>query len=474
VSSTSGLGKITDDDGWECLGRRDPTAGFYLSDISHDGHYLAASIRLERIGVAAIGEHSASRKSDPANYQVFGLGAATEVAAPTVQRLGEGATDPRGFYAPHFKVSTKYELESLVYESDQKMELELAYLFTRYNKDPSHEPGGIIPAARIYPLLTFKIPGVGHDNRKPRYRRATAVQALYRLHFQLTDRGGGNQAGIFLDNEEMGIGGAIVAGTARGLRAGSFVFAAAEKPLYYEVIGRGLRHGQPAGWNRAIAGWDNIHQWSHDSLPFDRWEEGMKLQPATPGLPHGAHLHWRWGASAATGAAGLPGGPQYGGHRGPGTPLIDGRLPNQSLEFAIINHMGAGRELERKVLRKIDNDPILWLFRDFSEVWESVQPRPNVLLPSGNLVIWMSITAFGPGYHGAGLSYREISIGSGAPPDVPRDMAFALPEWGGTLFANGVFFAHEDHDILPTALKLLPGVGKPQYLPKAPERRWRR
>jgi len=460
--------------GWKAEGKLDAKAGFYLADVSHDGHYFAESVRLERIAVAGFSDRGGYRsRDDIANYHVFGLGDATVVAEPTIVNLTKG-TDPLGYYAPKLKVVTKYEMPNLVYETDQKMEIEQAFLFTSYNKDPSHEPGGLLQAGRLYPTFTFRLPDVTHKTKTRQYRRATAVQALFRLHFKLDNRGSGNQNGVFCDLEDLGPGGAAESSGATGGMPGSFTFLTAEKPLVYEIVGRGVNHGAMGGWDNQIYGWDNIHQWSHPvekKFDSEEWlKKGLDQQPPTPGLPYGAHVHWRWGETAATGAPGLKGtGPHFGGPQGPGTPLIDDKIRDQNIEFAIIDLDGSGATTEKAFLKRVDTDPVTSLFRDFSDIWSDIQLEPGIVMPSGDMVIWMSITAWGPGYFMSDPDYREFSN------NVTHTVSYFLPEWGGTIFPHGIFFPHEDDSYLRgTPINLIPGVRKSQYLPGTPKRSWRR
>jgi hypothetical protein len=280
--------------GWSFTGLVDSKVGFCLEGIEHDGHALGDSIRVERIAVAGFSDNDARRsRYDLGHHHVFGLGDCREVMPPTLVELPRGTTDPRGFYAPRLKVAAKYEMRDLLREADQRMELELGFLFTDYGKDPSHEPGGIVTAARIYPTLTFSIPDVTHTKKRPGYRGATAVQVLYRINNRLDDRGVGNQCGVFADLEDFGPVGALESLAASKGAPGSFTFIRAEKPVVFDLAGRGINHGNAGGWGGTILGWDNIHQYSHPAIPVGRPDDGFQDQPFTPGLPYGAHIHWR-------------------------------------------------------------------------------------------------------------------------------------------------------------------------------------
>lgn len=462
-----------DETGWRAQGNRSPKVGYYLEDIVHDGHYFADSIRIERVAVAGFSTTSSKYRRDQlSSYQVFGLGDCVEVRAPTLSKL-KGRSDPLGYYSPKLRISAGYEMTSLLGEDDQSIELDTSWLFTPYNKDPSHEPGGIISAARVYPTLTFRIPEVRHKKRRDEYRRATAVQVIYRLNFKLEDRGSGNQCGLFADLENLDPVSGMKTAATRHLQPGSFTFVQAEKPVMFDVVGRGIHHGKPLHWSMNLAGWDNIHQWSHPvEKKFDRteWlEKGVEEQPPTPGLPYGAHLHWRWGAGAVAGGRGLPGGKQYEGFAGPGTPLIDHRIRDQTIEFAIVDRDGwfSDRQ-EEKLLKAIDQDPVSYLFTDFSNVWEYLTLPPETLMPTGDLVIWLSLTAWSPSFTADLPDYHR----SGGSADS------VLSEFGGTFFPHGIFFPHQNLDDMARTdqlkIGLIPGGKAAQFLPDVPDQRWRR
>jgi hypothetical protein len=467
----------TNGTGWALTGVVDKKAGFGLEDITHDGHWFADSISVERIAVASFSDLDYRRPRDNAeNYHVFGLGNCKVLSAPSVVDLPTGTTDPLGYYAPRVKLAATYRMPDLLKEKGQQIDLELAYLLTPYNKDPSHEPGGVLSAARLYPTLTFNIPSTARKEKSSRMRYPTAVQAVFRINMRFEDRGVGNQCAIFVDNEELGPLGVGLSGLWGKGRPGEFIFKRAEKPVLYEVCGRGVRHGSHFGWSSKEPGWDNIHQWSHPSAPgLDSPNDGFKNQPLTPGLPYGGHMHWRWGLSATTGRAViLPGGKQYAGPGGPGKPLIDARIYNQNIEFAIVDGsepLGDKADL----LDRLDRDPVSFLFRDFSNVWQDIRPVPELLMPSANLVIWVTVIAWGPGWNGTQIDYEEFFGGSGLPADVERPAPkYYTREWGGTLFAHGLFFPHDDLSDLPLPPRLLPGAKKAQYLPGPPQQTWRR
>lgn len=471
MAEASALGIVDDGTtGWRFSGQRDKKVGFYLSDISHAGHNFSPSIRLERIAVTSFTNQADwpdKGRGQLASYHVFGLGDCKELAEPKWVDLKKGTTDPLGYYAPRMKVGTTYTLDDVLAQKGQKMELSLSYLLTAYGKDPSHEPGGVVTAARIYPTLTFRFPEVTHKEpiddyqvtakQASAYRRATAVQALFRLNFKLDDRGTGNQVGLFTDLEDLTPVGGIKNTYKEHFKPGSLTFKEAEKPMLFEVAGRGILHGTPIGW-------DNIHQWSHPVeklLDTAEWRmKGVKDQPFTPGLPYGAHCHWRWGEAAAKGGIGLPGGKQYAGPDGPGRPPVDSAIRDQDIQFAIVDADGwYTKKEEENFLKKIEQNPVTYLFGDFSKVWQDMRGLPEVVMPSGDLVIWMAVTAWGPEW--AKVGHKETKAG------------FVRPAWGGTMFANGIFFPHEDVSTLPRAIRWAPFQGA-QYLPSTPSQTWKR
>lgn len=468
------IGKITDSvTGWQFTGVRDSVRGFYISDVFHDSHHFASSIRVERVAVTAIAEGTKPR-TDPDNFEFFGLGDCDEIDAPTIVKLAKGTTDPLGYYAPRFKATAKYRRKKLLGEADQTIDFTLEYLFTAYGKDPSHEPGGIISAARVYPTLTFLAPGITQKNTlNQSYRRVTAVQALFRLNFQLDNNGSNNQCGIFADLDDLSL--LSVAANVKNLKTfGSSTFVLAEKPVPFDVAGKGVDSGASSGWN-GPPGWDNIHQWSHPSKKTDDPNTGKDNQSFTPGLPWGAHCHWRWSHDVTAGALGLPGGPQYGGPQGAGTPLVDDRIRDQTIEFAIVDRTTwFDQTNEDTMLLTIDLAPADYLFTDFSKVWEYVH-SPQLVMPSGDPVIYISTTAWQTPDRRE-VNWKDFYPGSGTDdPKVQHSVEYFVDDWTGTFFAHGIFFPHEDESVIPNKLRLVPGIKKMQYLPSFPTTlQWRR
>jgi hypothetical protein len=454
----SALGKFTDiNTGWSFTGVNNRESGFMLTDISHDGLFMADSISIERIGLAAIDER-ARNPPNQANFQVISLPQMKCTVQPrVVDQSNVKPTDlPLGYYMPRLKVEAEYEYTGAVYEMDQKIRIQPRFVFTSLSKDPSHEPGGILRGARLHPMVHFEL---DEQTRAPPidpYRRVTAIQVLFRLHIKVIEGNKiWNQAGVFYDLDPAD----TLAGVGIGLippKPGSLFFLRAEKPLPFEIVGKGVERGYPSDW-------DNIHQWASPLTPSSSINEAYRainLVP-TPGMPFGFHSHWRWSETAATGGITLPGGKQFAGPGGAGFPLIDPTLPDQTIEFAIIQPSFSAY-IEEELLRKIDMDPIMWLFKHFDKIWSDIRYAPDVVLPSSDLVIWMSITA----YHRPDYKLRRSRN--------PKQNKYELPKWQGTLFSHGLFFAHEDWDVLPRSLRVLPGIFSAQYLRGTPKQVWRR
>lgn len=99
------------------------------------------------------------------------------------------------------------------------------YLFTDYSKNPPHEPGGPIDAARLYPLVSFSYPAGPGDKV-----RVDMIRVDLRLVFALEPLGTpgvipaldfANQIGVFKDSDSLKPGFSI-----------KTVFIAAEKPAW--------------------------------------------------------------------------------------------------------------------------------------------------------------------------------------------------------------------------------------------------
>lgn len=390
------------------------SGGLVLRDIRHEDFRLARDMRVVRVW---IGED----ESRPENWVSMRLGAATlpviedKIAADAVDDPKDPNTaPPLELLAPYPRVreySAKFNTPGGVLGDpasgdSQPLFITQRYLFTRYSRTPSHEPLGVLTAARVYPLLQFRYDARNATERRPPrilrvdYRLEFALDPQVKMHdlvgipFKPRARKGLNQTAIILDPDTRP-------------SAFSDIFAAAEKPLPTETIGQGLQHGNKADW-------DNIHVWG--AL--------VDVLPSTPGVTHGCHLHWRWGAfmlEPSSGAVTVQGGPQFGRPaagtlRIAGAGLVDWRIRDQSLRFAITGDpnrnasdpWGAAASRSERV---------------FDDLFISDQPA---LIKDGapSIVIWLSFTIF-------------------------RHQSDSL--WDGTVMLPGLYFAH-DPENTPVAL----------------------
>lgn len=193
------------------------------------------------------------------------------------------------------------------------------FLFSTYGRKPAHEPGGVLDATRIFPVIKFEFSDDNfidiHPDDKLRririgYRMHISLDAFYflkdgqldwllRPYSMVPGRAGSlrksilptpkdaadymqknrpNKVGIFRDNEELG--------AASPFNPTKGIFYAAEKPLQYEICTRGLQLGSSKDEDGNYF-WDNIHQWGA--------YKDFKLLPSAPGVFHASHIHWRWG-----------------------------------------------------------------------------------------------------------------------------------------------------------------------------------
>lgn len=448
----TGLGKIRTA-GWEFQAQfetEDPSkgltgAGYVLKDLSHDAFKFARDVRIERIFLKSGG-------SLPQEVS-FSLGssAVTQVTPP--QRETPPGSDPRGYFAPKIALSAGYKYADAFGAQGQDVMLTQRYLLTAANNQPAHEPSGQLKSTRLYPLLEITLPPfVGFDTDsvieeiRVDYRIEFALDSLKtkvsgyvpsmpfpgapmgQIHKSSVPTGtvGPNQAGLWRDRDD-GPSGLDVTG----------VFAAAEKPLMWEVIGQGITKGVGDKW-------DNVHHWPR--LP-------NRKQPATPGMPHGLHHHWRWFPAAADPPfpynLALPGaGPQLEGISGPGSVMIDPAIQDQDLRFAITK-----TDLITGALSAYPNNG----FDDFDALFTQNPWRPNGPDPinqGADLVHWYSFTI------------RRPKVEGPAP--------FDVPQFGGTLFVHGMFFAHESFSVwvaspIPTSPK---GATQEQYIKTRPAHKW--
>ena len=131
--------------------------------------------------------------------------------------------------------------------------------------------------------------------------------------------------------------------------------------------------------------------------------------------------------------------------------MVDPRIPNQDLWFAITKSpRGQVLFFDYLTSKSLDfSDPL-------NKFFERPGDKPDPIWQGDSLLTtWIDITA------------RSNYIDTKSPYKKAMQSPFE-----GTLFAHGMFFAHEDEDVMP--FFGVPGAYKPQFIPPQPKRQWRR
>ena len=432
-----------------------PNVGLILQNVSHATYAYAKDIRIAGIWV---GFHDPAAPTSLAFVKPFRLNSA-ELGGTGLEELTGDISRPPDFpfYTPLGGVRADYKTSSPIFGSGSEMlAATQEFLFAAYGLDPPHEPGAVLQAARMFPLFKFSIAAGSGSVTRP----ATYLRVDYRFNFaldgflfapavgpqELPTPPAHNQAGIFRDNEDVPFPiqlrpGLLGFSPFTGPDIGD-VFAAAEKPLQYEVCTIGLNHGDSQFAGKP-ATWDNVHQWPSP------YPGGL---PSTPGAFHCAHLHWRWGAVAGdppglnpnkallVPSAGQTQFKGLGWTSARGGPLIDRRIPDQSYRFAITKNFNT--DLSTEIL----STPV------FEDLFTAKRALPDALSTDGDdLVLWMSI-------------------------EVVRDKTRTAEPWEGALFIHGMYFAHNPEPDLGSKIgALIAAAGLRQPLLKPPPKRtWRR
>jgi hypothetical protein len=483
--------------------------GIILKNVKHDDYNLAKDIRVTRIwifghdGEKEIAEdfkliwkddnhNTPGAQFDLLDFRLKSDGKKIKAGTDQVHQ-----NEVFRRYAPIGYIVAKYKIihkpESYFFKvGDEPFYFEQRVLMCDYGRNPAHEPGAVLDAARFFPLTSFltnnpKVLRVRVDYRTeagldvflrirkfasfsesksafPQSRIIKTSELLKTiLHREPTVdelaeiKGKPNQAGIFRDDE--GIPDLITGGIEVFANDDLLddLFFAGEKPVPYEIVASGLINGRPGskigedGSKKSSqpeitplnipvdqTTWDNIHIWGG----FD-WKDGEKPLPSSPGAFHSFHLHWRWGyvsgypsvkeklkigatGSYATSAFGDDQfkGVVVGKYPDVGGALVDSRLKNQSIVFALT--------------RTISNTEYSWAADDFpsSEIFRDLFAQnlaPRALFQGTNIIFWLSFEAI-------------------------RDKNLDL--FAGTLFIHGFYFAHNPEQEIKPAKYV---AGKPLF-----------
>ncbi len=422
---------------WNFIYDLAPEGGLVLQDVKHDIFSLAKDIRITRIWVDTEYPNGPNLRDYKLGSSDLPVSGAVDVLDPSSGLLK--SPSPFHGYTNMFGLRAAFKSKDLYLKgtpNETAIDLEQRYLFGDYGKNPPHEPGAVLDATRLFPLLQFSFPTVKDLSKPyPKYFRAD-----YRLDINLDNIDENavktrsfspgdftNKAGIFRDREDMPgiLGGALMAFraiTPTVIGSPDQLFQAIEKPLKYEIASWGLVQGNVPPGVTKLDTWDNTHIWA-----AKRGWGGPKI--STPGAFHAFHCHWRWGAVAGDpSAAGilLPAAGQtqfqgIGWSSSEGGALVDLSINEQNLQFAITKKDIPDWEAAKNPSEK-----------DFKTLFTSKRSVPDQIDSGDDLVFWLSFEAFRP--------------------DDQRPTFRAL-FWGGKFFVNGFYFGH-NQDNTPIALKV--------------------
>lgn len=429
--------------------------GIVLEDVHHDNFNLARDIRVVRVWV----DTEYPDRSDGRNLRNFVLNdhdlQAVEGGRITVldqSRESQLININEFFNGYHNQIGLHagYRSQELLTGTVNacQMDVEQRFLFSDYGRNPAHEPGGVLDACRLFPLLSFYFPSVRDTSQPyPKYFRAdyrldvgldniseldlanaqmwaNTRRALSSARARGADRVT-NKAAIFRDSETLPSVPHTVGRVVTGSQGVEDLFAALEKPLQFEISSRGLVNGSTPPRVTREHTWDNVHVW-----PAVRSAASNRI--STPGAFHAFHCHWRWGAVAGDTSEAdpllfviPPALPQAGQRQftgvdwsvSEGGPLVDPNIAKQNLSFAITKNDQPAWEASRNPSK-----------RDFFDLFSNHRSTPEEVSSGDDLVLWLSFEVF------------------------RTDEQLTEP-WWGDLFVNGFYFAH-NRDQTPRAVRV--------------------
>jgi len=486
--------------GWTYHGSLDePGYGYIVRSLMHDMHQFAEEIRVEQVQIAGnfVPISGVSTSPPAGNFlhrEAFKLGSPnmTRTLGPDLVRpaAGRSFSDPRGFYDPLLNALTVYEMNNVFGEPNQSLGIGYGVMFTAYSKNTLHEPSGILKAARVYPVVNFFSPTPTKPLKDPK-NRISAVRVIVRVELALSGidyqqaiellkkkhpdldtneaehlalklmikLAGRNQAGMWMDHDDpddpLALGQrTLLSGKWPGYQA----FAQAEKPMLWEVATNGVLDGFSITTRKGSL-WDNYHQWQGSFNSIKEFRDAFKAggqMPPSPGIPHAAHLHWRWSAAAYRGGKLLgPGGKQFGGIGGAGGPMIDPRMPDQDLSFAVTRRKGFEPSKDIMAEYHQNNKHVFGIqdtLKDLFEQFSGKKKKPRSIWNGDKLVLWLDFLA-----RSEHLTDVEKANSN------PFECSF---------FVNGIFFAHEPNSVMPFITVL--GAYKPQIITAWPNQTWER
>ena len=385
-------------------------AGLVMYDISHDSHYLADDIRVVSIWINPGQENETKLRLGLADFELF----SDLSVRPDPRKPEMGVTSsmkpPYQFsdYPTVVYAQAVFQSREEIFPGGSKLRVTQTYVLTDYSLTPAHEPGGVLSAARLFPLLEFEFISENGDTAPDEL--ITNIRFDYRIQYNID---------VFLDQDELTkLSNADREQVQKRPQKAALIrdkdpfsfspLEVIEKPLWYEVIGNGLKDGLPGdplpgGEAEEVrpTTWDNVHWWG-----------GYKQlhQISAPGAFHAAHLHWRWGKVAQEPAPVVNaliktklGEKQFIGTY-IGGPLLDPRIPRQDISVILV---------ERGAISELD--------QDFLTQLTGIRPKPDFIKDGAPLELWMPIT---------------VRLGSANKTRI------------GMVFIHGLYFAHSPAPLL--------------------------
>jgi hypothetical protein len=456
--------------------------GLALGNVMHDHFNLARDIRVTRIRVTSVtGEEVSFRlgaedldvdESDGSYLRWMGFHAPAPFDVYTAR--GRDARGPAGIQA-------RYVTRTRVFgddtdDDDDVLAIEQSFIVTPYGKDPVHEPGGVLEAARLFPLVKFSYGGRRVASIRVDYRFQVSLDIFWGVSKSLLKTAEKLSAGKFVERvraqRPMLMGMFRDSETPPLAPFTTFIFDGVEKPVLHEVTTYGLKRGMPGEGTPPFeeeewSTWDNLHWWANVRIGSDY----LKQHPSTPGAFHALHMHWRWpyfisyptdlqsarilvGGQLALGIGTDPtkhfSSPMFKGiplQGGTGGPLLDPGIPVQTIQFAITETKPPkGKDAS---LWDADACPSTPVFEDlFYEGGEKTAEKPRDISHGCELITWLSVTVHNEDEHGA------------------RKQPFE-----GTVLMHGCYFAHNPE--LPLGA-FLATVDAEAQKPEHPTATWRR
>ena len=134
-----------------------PNEGLILQNVSHASYFFARDMRIAGIWV---GYHDPAAPSQVAFKKPYKLNSSDLPGVGLEELEGDIPRPPDfPFYKPVQGVRADFKTSSPVFGAGSEvLELTQEYLFAAYGLDPPHEPGAVLNAARMFPLVKFRVP----------------------------------------------------------------------------------------------------------------------------------------------------------------------------------------------------------------------------------------------------------------------------------------------------------------------------